>query len=1062
MKTYTLSILLLLFFSYQTVSQVSWQNYTNNIQVNDILGDGDDVWVGSKGGLTRTNLITGEFQNILAGNSPIVGGGILQIEKAPNGSIWFVSENAGVFNYINGEWKHYYQDIITADGTANKDLQILPNGDVWFMHVASYPDYNHSLFRISNGIVQNFKNFPSKSKTFCALDENTIYIAYENEILKYDIDQSQVIENFNVGNSVISSNDKFSKLLLDRNGNIFIPTLLKTFQIKDNVLSILRNTGINELNVFKGANGNIYVQNYYSSLGNSYRLSKYDGFVFTDYTYDDFAPYPANSTPKFLNADNQGNLYARLLNADSDYHVSRFNGSIWTPIKSETYPMDNYQRDVQSDCDGNLWFANRNGVQVKYLDGTWEHFPIDVGLYQNFSSGNMTIDPITCDVWFANIGNGGGPTIPGIIKISDGTITEFLYGYDGVHDIEASEDGKIYFSGGLGRIGYIENDAVHFIQEFDESDFISSLAIDSKGNVYFVGWWIGLVKYDGDSFSYLGMADDIDYTYEVFVDNEDFVWITTDNGLYQHDGLNWINYNNAWPESISISGIIQDYKGNYWISTLGDGLFYWDKTTAQKYDLFNSGMTSNYHTAVHLDPFENLIVSHSVGVSVLNIRVSEISYGGTGKVFYDFNKNGSYEESLDILIPSQKVKNTESGNWAFTNISGEYKFHSNSINDYVFTHHLENSTESTTDNPQNGTLHINQGVLPYFGYWVAPEPEVGISIFNGIPICNREFKVQVNLINKGIETINGQLILRFNDALNLVEASSPINQQTADEIIFENIELAFLQSKNFTVTFVAPGIEVDETSIFFDAIFKTGDYQVTTSTPDEILCAYDPNDKKVEPTGEFIENYSLIEDALKYTIRFQNEGTYKAFDVLIIDTLDNQLDLSTFQLLGSSHRLETSLTSEGIVSFKFPDINLPPKEEDEAGSQGFVSFKIKAQKNVENNTLIENNASIYFDYNPPIVTNTVEWNLVDDLGFLSTDQKEKNISVYPNPSDGNIIIELDKKAEFEILNITGQIIEKGQLNFGNNSIKLDALPGAYILRITDDTKNMSSTKFLII
>jgi hypothetical protein len=60
----------------------------------------------------------------------------------------------------------------------------------------------------------------------------------------------------------------------------------------------------------------------------------------------------------------------------------------------------------------------------------------------------------------------------------------------------------------------------------------------------------------------------------------------------------------------------------------------------------------------------------------------------------------------------------------------------------------------------------------------------------------------------------------------------------------------------------------------------------------------------------------------------------------------------------------------GIVKFNFPNINLPDSLSDEAGSKGFVRFKVKLKDNLPLGTTIENTAYIYFDFNAPIITNT--------------------------------------------------------------------------------------------
>jgi hypothetical protein len=51
---------------------------------------------------------------------------------------------------------------------------------------------------------------------------------------------------------------------------------------------------------------------------------------------------------------------------------------------------------------------------------------------------------------------------------------------------------------------------------------------------------------------------------------------------------------------------------------------------------------------------------------------------------------------------------------------------------------------------------------------------------------------------------------------------------------------------------------------------------------------------------------------------------------------------------------------------------MPDSGRNELGSNGFVKFRIKPDSSVQPGMSIPNNASIYFDYNAPIVTNTCE------------------------------------------------------------------------------------------
>ncbi len=135
--------------------------------------------------------------------------------------------------------------------------------------------------------------------------------------------------------------------------------------------------------------------------------------------------------------------------------------------------------------------------------------------------------------------------------------------------------------------------------------------------------------------------------------------------------------------------------------------------------------------------------------------------------------------------------------------------------------------------------------------------------------------------------------------------------------------------------------------------------------------AYDPNDKQAHPTGRGDEHYIYRSTDLTYKIRFQNTGTDTAFTVRILDTLSQYLDLTTFRPGASSHNYTAQILDQNVVEFLFENIMLPDSNVNVEGSQGFVQFQIEPKADVPFWEEIQNRAGIYFDFNEPIITNTV-------------------------------------------------------------------------------------------
>jgi hypothetical protein len=100
-------------------------------------------------------------------------------------------------------------------------------------------------------------------------------------------------------------------------------------------------------------------------------------------------------------------------------------------------------------------------------------------------------------------------------------------------------------------------------------------------------------------------------------------------------------------------------------------------------------------------------------------------------------------------------------------------------------------------------------------------------------------------------------------------------------------------------------------------------------------------------------------------IRFENKGTAEAQNVVVKDMIDtSKFDVSSLVVTQGSHPFVTRITETNKVEFIFENINLPF---DDATNDGYVAFKIKTKPSLVVGDSFSNTASIYFDYNFPIV-----------------------------------------------------------------------------------------------
>ncbi len=228
----------------------------------------------------------------------------------------------------------------------------------------------------------------------------------------------------------------------------------------------------------------------------------------------------------------------------------------------------------------------------------------------------------------------------------------------------------------------------------------------------------------------------------------------------------------------------------------------------------------------------------------------------------------------------------------------------------------------------------------------------------------------------------------------------------------------------------------------------------STTRTRTVTGSYDPNEKlgvtssQLSPTQFFAD----LDDWLDYTIHFQNTGTDTAFTVVVRDTLDPDLDISTLEFLGASHAFEPSVEEGRALAFTFADVLLPDSTTDLAGSQGYISYRIKPRSGLVAGNVISNTAGIYFDFNPPIITNTVS-HVVDFATSAACHVAiDRVIDIWPNPASAVLNVELAEPNDrlIGVFDTRGTLIPlpMEQLD-GRVVIHINALPtGIYAVRST--------------
>ncbi len=231
--------------------------------------------------------------------------------------------------------------------------------------------------------------------------------------------------------------------------------------------------------------------------------------------------------------------------------------------------------------------------------------------------------------------------------------------------------------------------------------------------------------------------------------------------------------------------------------------------------------------------------------------------------------------------------------------------------------------------------------------------------------------------NKGTDTTDALIEVIKSDKLNFVSASTPPTFVSGDTLRWTITALQPGRNGEIMVNFV---VKVPPVANLGDTIISTvsissvlvdlayDDNKAVSIT--RITGSYDPNDKTESHAGSISLANAMNGEYLYYTIRFQNTGNDTAFRASVTDTLDDKLDWSTFEITAASHDYQASINGDRYITCNFNSIYLPDSLHNEPASHGYLTYRIKPKNTVQVGDVIHNNASIWFDQNLPVVTNT--------------------------------------------------------------------------------------------
>ncbi len=444
----------------------------------------------------------------------------------------------------------------------------------------------------------------------------------------------------------------------------------------------------------------------------------------------------------------------------------------------------------------------------------------------------------------------------------------------------------------------------------------------------------------------------------------------------------------------------------------------------------------------------------------------------TGNVYFDFNSNLTQDVD-EPNIPYQKVTETNTGRFAFSEQNG---FYSVSV--------LDTGNYSVTPEGINYYTAVPASHSAYFSGILqtdslndfAFQPD---GVFNDLQITitpltdfspGFDASYNIDYTNVGTTSLAGTVVFYPDANVSYVSSSVTPDQTTADSIVWNTATLTPFQTGSILVTVnVSTSAVIGSTINSSTTIYPIdGDADTSNnhSSWDVIVTgSFDPNDILVN-----IDTIYTTELAtppyLEYIINFQNTGTDTAFNVKVFNPISGKLDFTTFDFITSSHPVDLSYNAfSQRMEFVFDNILLPDSNINEPESHGFIRYKIKPVTTLSAGDSIINNASIFFDFNAPVLTNDAVTKIVlptptlsDNLNYFIND-----LEVFPNPATQTITIKSQKQitgeAQWKVYDIVGREVYSAKTkNESSLTIDLSGLgKGLYFIQLHSQQEGFRAT-----
>ena len=428
----------------------------------------------------------------------------------------------------------------------------------------------------------------------------------------------------------------------------------------------------------------------------------------------------------------------------------------------------------------------------------------------------------------------------------------------------------------------------------------------------------------------------------------------------------------------------------------------------------------------------------------------------SGRAYLDANENGSYD-SGESLLRNVRIDLNPLGITTYTDENGNYSFYLNTGTYSIAATASTYYTQLTPADAQGYQVSVDQIGASYsgndFGFKAtSASPDLTIDI--STTLLRKGFTNQYAIHYENLGTTSALSdTIKFVLGTGMIPVSSNPSWDLydGDTLYWYISRIAPQEEATLTlVDSIADPANVGDV-ISCSAYISTGtteaDYANNAATDENtVMGAVDPNDKQVFPSARVKPNQYLT-----YKIRFQNVGNYPAENIVVWDTLSDDLDIKTLCHIITSHPAHLTTIDNHILRWEFENINLIDSVHNEAQSHGYVQFKIKPVADIPVGRSIHNTATIVFDYYQKTTTNDTHVEFRPDFYYDGNAQ----LVTYPNPASTFVktefVAQSDGPGKISIYSIQGkkvfETINQFHKGWNSTTLSLAHLPqGTYFVQ----------------